>query len=293
MKNQMLQLVPRPQRAMLAASSALASGTCARVVTNTEARVACIAMAVVLGACALHLMYGDASSVLRSSTLYDLILDTFGDRRAQTCVSVIVLDHLLTTTASAALIAYHVPKLPLAASGAILLVAVMWRGTFLPLGSTDTRAATIVRSTAISGLLAMSWCGTRCLARPFARRHRTWQQAFPKLLGVLGTIVAVREGIRRRRATHVMVIVSLYTLLMSALIGIALAHATPMGMARLGLQILIVAIGLLIVFFDFGSRSPFRMEFVSALLRQPTGADSGGRITCTGMSGGRRFSSLR
>ena len=67
---------------------------------------------------------------------------------------------------------------------------------------------------------------------------------------------------------HVLVIVSLYTLLMSALIAVALAHATPMGIARLGLQILIVVIGLLIVFFDFGSRSPFRIEFVSALLRR-------------------------
>jgi hypothetical protein len=261
----MFTLLPRPQRALIAATSALASGACARAVTSTEARIACIATAVVLGACALHLVYGDATKVLRNSTLYGLIQDSFGDRRAQLCVRVIVLDHLAMTTATAALVAHHVPNLPLAASAGILLVAIMWRGTILPIGSRDMRAATIVRATTISGLLAMSWCGTRCLARPFARRHQQWQASFPKLLGLLGSLVALRENVRRRRLTHVLVIVSLYTLLMSALIAVAIVHTTPIGIARLSLQILIVLIGLLIVFFDFGPRSRFRTEFVSVL----------------------------
>jgi hypothetical protein len=281
-KTVMLEIMPRPCRALLTASGALASGTCARAVTSSEARVALIATAVVLGACALHILYGDASAVLRNSTLYDLIHATFGDRRAQVCVSVIVLDHLTTTAATAALIAHHLPKLPLAASASILLIAVLWRGTLFPVGSHDARAATIVRATAISGLLAMSWCGTQCLARPFASRHRTWQQMFPKLLGLLGTIVAFRENVRRRRATHVLLIVSLYTLLMSALIAIAFAHLTPVGIARLSLQILIVVIGLLIVFFDFGARSPFRIEFLSALRRRAN-------TSCCGRSSQRMF----
>ena len=86
----------------------------------------------------------------------------------------------------------------------------------------------------------------------------------------------------------------LYTLLLGALIAVALAHATPMGMARLGLQVFIVVIGLLIVFFDFGPRSTYRIEFITALMRQTNGqVTSGGNTTCTGMSGGRRFSSLR
>jgi hypothetical protein len=262
---QLFDLVPRPHRAMLAASSALASGTCARAVASTEARIACIATALVLGACALHLMYSDVSNVVRSSTLYELIHDTFGERRDQACVRLIVLDHLLTTTASAALILHHVPTLSLAASAAMLLVAVMWRGTLFPIGSNDARAATIIRATAISGLLTMSWCGTRCLTQPFARRHRTWQKAFPKLLGLFGRLVVARETIRRRRATHALMIVSLYTLLMAGLIAAATVHATPIGIARLSLQILTVVIGLLIVFVDFGVRSRYRMEFVSAL----------------------------
>jgi hypothetical protein len=224
--------------------------------------------------------------------VHQLINDVFGERRAHVCVTLILLDHLATTTASAALLVHHLPRLWLAAAASILLTAVLWRGTFLPIGTRDIRAAMIVRTTAISGLLAMTWCGTRCLTRPRSTTNHRWRNVFPRSLGLLGVMVAFRDTVRRRHAAHALMILSLYTLLLSALITVALVHETPMGIARLGLQILIVVIGLLIVFFDFAPRSRYRREFITALIRQAK-ADSGGRTTCTGMSGGRRFSSLR
>lgn len=277
---------------MLAASAAIASGTSARLVTNAEARTACLAGAIACGAYALSVIHDDARKRLLNSTFFELIEESFGRHRAQLCVRAILFDHLATTTGMTAVAAYQVPRPFVAAGVSILLMLCFWRASLIPFASRDWRAATIVRTTAISGLLMMTWCGSRCL---FTRRRmqKRWFALFPRFLGLLGGLVVLRHRMRRRRVANTLVIVSLYSLLLMSLGCIALAHPSPMRLARLGLEVIVVVTGLLIVFIDLDPRSSYRIEFVNALRRQPTIAGSGGKITCTGISGGRRFSSLR
>jgi hypothetical protein len=266
MKLSLVENLPRAHRAMLAASAAIASGTSAHLVTNVEARTACLVGAIACSAYALSVMYDDAHKRLMDSTFFELIEESIGRRRAHVCVRAILSDHLATTTVTTAVAAYQLPRPIVAAGVSTLLMLFFWRASLAPFATRDWRAATIVRTTAITGLLMMTWCGTRCLARSLRVRPRTWQEAFPAVLGVLGRIVACGHQVRRRRATHVLVIVSLYTLMMALLIAVATVHATPIGMLRLTLQVLMAFIGLLIVLFDLGRRSRYRIEFVSALL---------------------------
>ncbi len=265
MKISLVQTLPRPHRAMLAASAAIASGTSARLVTNVEARTACLAGAIACGTYALNAIYFDARKRLVDSTFFELIEESFGRHRAQLCIRAILFDHLATTTVTTAVAAYQLPRPILAAGVSILLMLCLWRASLVPFASRDWRAATIVRTTAISGLLMMTWCGSRCL---FTRRRmpQRWFALFPRFLGMLGGLVMLRHRMRRRRLANTLVIVSLYSLLLVSLGCITLAHPSPMRLARLGLEVIVVVTGLLIVFFDLDPQSSYRMEFVNALL---------------------------
>jgi hypothetical protein len=210
------------------------------------------------------------------------------DARSACLAGAIVFDHLATTCVVTELVAYHLRRPILAAGVAILLMLSCWRAALVPFASRDWRAATIVRTTAISGLLLMTWCGTRCLGA----RER-WLAVFPCLLGSIGWMVALRDRLRRRPVANALLIISLYALLLMALACLALAHPSLLRLTRLSLHVAIVILGLLIVFYDFAPRSRFRADFVSGLMRVSKHHASGADTTCTGISGGRRFSSLR
>jgi hypothetical protein len=277
---------------MLVASAAVAIATFARLVKGADARSACLAGAIVCGAFALSVIYDDARRRLLDSTFFELIQERFGRQRAQLFVRAIVFDHLATTCVVTVLVAYHLRRPILAAGVAILLMLCCWRAALVPFASRDWRAATIVRTTAISGLLLMTWCGTRCLGARERTRER-WLAVFPCLLGSIGWMVALRDRLRRRPVANALLIISLYALLLMALACLALAHPSLLRLTRLSLHVAIVILGLLIVFYDFAPRSRFRADFVSGLMRVSKHHASGADTTCTGISGGRRFSSLR